>query len=150
LSLAIYLSHRFFHTLDEGNKFGNPEFIEIRRMTPEIIERDFKDKVCEKLRLSSEGMNRYRVFTPFMFEDGDHLSIILKADNGQWLLSDEGHTYMHLTYDLEEKDLQRGTRQKIIGNALSIFGDRVRGENSSSLSVKTDTAMRYTVLSRHY
>ena len=39
----------------------------------ESIERDFKDKVTEKLRLSSEGMNRYKVFTPFMFEDGDHL-----------------------------------------------------------------------------
>ena len=96
-------------------------------MTPEIIERDFKDKACEKLRLSSEGINRYRVFTPFMFEDGDHLSIILKADNGRWLLSDEGHTYMHLTYDLEEKGLQRGTRQKINANALSVFGVQDRG-----------------------
>ncbi len=28
---------------------------------------------------------------------------------------------MHLTYDLDEKDLQRGTRQKIITNALSVF-----------------------------
>ena len=28
---------------------------------------------------------------------------------------------MHLTYDLEEKDLQKGTRQKIITNALSMF-----------------------------
>jgi hypothetical protein len=26
-----------------------------------------------------------------------------------------------LTYDIDEKDLQRGTRQKIIGNALSVF-----------------------------
>ena len=31
----------------------------------------------------------------------------------------EGHTYMHLTYDLDEKDLQRGTRQKVISAALS-------------------------------
>jgi len=46
-------------------------------MNIETIERNFKEKVCEKLRLSSEGVNRYRVFTPFMFEDGDHLSIIL-------------------------------------------------------------------------
>jgi len=90
-------------------------------MNLENIERDFKEKVCEKLRLSSEGVNRYRVFTPFMFEDGDHLSIVLRRENGDWLLSDEGHTYMHLTYDLEEKDLQRGTRQKIITNALSVF-----------------------------
>jgi hypothetical protein len=90
-------------------------------MKIENIERDFKNKVSEKLRLSSEGINRYRVFTPFMFEDGDHLSILLKRKNGGWMLSDEGHTYMHLTYDLEEKDLQRGTRQKIITNALSMF-----------------------------
>jgi len=85
------------------------------------IERDFKNKVSEKLSLSSEGIDRYRVFTPFMFEDGDHLSILLKRMNGGWMLSDEGHTYMHLTYDLEEKDLQKGTRQKIITNALSMF-----------------------------
>src|SRR4030066_1146707 len=90
-------------------------------MNIQTIERNFKEKVCEKLRLSSEGVNRYRVFTPFMFEDGDHLSIVLKGENGKWVLSDEGHTYMHLTYDIEEKDLQRGTRQKIITNAMSVF-----------------------------
>jgi hypothetical protein len=85
------------------------------------IERDFRNKVTEKLSLFSEGIDRYRVFTPFMFEDGYHLSIVLKRMNGGWILSDEGHTYMHLTYDLEEKDLQKGTRQKIICNALSMF-----------------------------
>jgi len=109
-------------------------------MNLERIEQDFRDKVCEKLRISTEGVDRFRVFTPFMFEDGDHLAIVLKKDlsaclpvpsgrqtgdaqagNGGWILSDEGHTYMHLTYDLDEKDLQRGTRQKIITNALSVF-----------------------------
>ncbi|BFU92190.1 MAG: hypothetical protein NTAFB01_33770 [Nitrospira sp.] len=90
-------------------------------MPIETIERDFKQKVCENLRLTSEGVDRYRVFTPFLFEDGDHLAIVLKREQGRWMLSDEGHTYMHLTYDLDEKDLQRGTRQKIITNALSAF-----------------------------
>jgi hypothetical protein len=90
-------------------------------MPIETIERDFKQKVCETLRLTSEGVDRYRVFTPFLFEDGDHLAIVLKRDQGRWILSDEGHTYMHLTYDLDEKDLQRGTRQKIITSALSAF-----------------------------
>ena len=90
-------------------------------MNMEMIERDFCEKVCEKLTISSEGIKRYRVFTPFMFEDGDHLAIVLKSENGEWFLSDEGHTYMHLTYDLDEKDLQRGTRQKLITNALSVF-----------------------------
>lgn len=90
-------------------------------MTIETIERDFKTKVCEKIRLSSEGLDRFRVFTPFLFEDGDHLAIVLKRENSTWTLSDEGHTYMHLTYDLDEKELHRGTRQKVIANALSMF-----------------------------
>jgi hypothetical protein len=90
-------------------------------MNPQIIERDFREKVTEKLSLQPEGADRYRIFTPFLFEDGDHLSIILKRENGHWVLTDEGHTYMHLTYDIDEKSLQQGTRQKIISNALSVF-----------------------------
>jgi Domain of unknown function DUF1828 len=90
-------------------------------MTIEDIERDFKTKICEKIRLFGEGEQRYQVFTPFLFDDGDHLSIVLKRTNSGWVLSDEGHTYMHLTYDLDEKELQRGTRQKIITNALCMF-----------------------------
>lgn len=83
--------------------------------------RDFKSKVCEQLTLVPEGMERFRVFTPFLLEDGDHLAIVLKKEGNKWLLSDEGHTYMHLTYDLDEKDLKSGTRQKLISNALSAF-----------------------------
>jgi len=95
-------------------------------MSLEKIEAAFQEKVGCKVRLMSEGLDRYRVFTPFLFEDGDHLSIVFKRDNGNWILSDEGHTYMHLTYDLEEKDLQRGTRQKIINNTISVFHIRDR------------------------
>jgi len=91
-------------------------------MNPETIEREFREKACSKLRIAPEGVNRFRVFTPFLFEDGDHLAIVLRQENGHWVLSDEGHTYMHLTYSLDEKDLQKGTRQKIISNALSFFG----------------------------
>jgi hypothetical protein len=87
----------------------------------ETIEREFKKKVCEEIRIASEGLNRYRIFTPYLFEDGDHLAIVLRKEGGKWLLSDEGHTFMHLTYDMEEKDLYRGTRQKIISTTLATF-----------------------------
>lgn len=70
----------------------------------------------------SEGINRFRVFTPFLFEDGDNIAIVLRRENSHWVLSDEGHTFMHLTYDIDERDLQRGTRAKIINNVLSMFG----------------------------
>lgn len=90
-------------------------------MSLEAIQADFRCKVGDTVRLAEEGLERYRVFTPFLFEDGDHLAIVIRRENNRWVLSDEGHTYMHLTYDLEEKDLQRGNRQKIIANALSVF-----------------------------
>ncbi len=90
-------------------------------MTIETIERDFRETVCEQVRLEQEGIERYRVFTPFLFEDGDHLAIVLRKEQSEWILSDEGHTYMHLTYDIDERDLQKGTRQKIITNALYMF-----------------------------
>jgi hypothetical protein len=90
-------------------------------MNVENIESDFRRKVGDCVRLSGEGLDRYRVFTPFLFEDGDHLAVVLRREAKHWVLSDEGHTYMHLTYDLDEKDLQRGNRQKIITNALSAF-----------------------------
>jgi len=90
-------------------------------MSIETIEREFHTKVSAKIRLAPEGMDRFRVLTPFLFEDGDHLAIVLRKDGPAWLLSDEAHTYMHLTYDIDEKDLLRGTRQKIIAGALSSF-----------------------------
>jgi hypothetical protein len=90
-------------------------------MRADTIEAQFKDKVSEKVRLVPEGLHRYRVFTPFQFEDRDHLAIVLKSTNGSWVLSDEGHTYMHLSYNMPEKDLQKGTREKVITNALDAF-----------------------------
>ena len=96
-------------------------------MSMESIEHDFHEKVSAKVRLTAEGMDRFRVFTPFLFEDGDHLSIVLKKEDSCWVLSDEAHTYMRLTYDVDEADLYGGTRQKIISNALSTF--RVEDRN---------------------
>ena len=91
-------------------------------MTLSSIEREFHAKVSAKVRLMAEGVNRFRVITPFLFEDGDHLVIVLKREGNQWVLTDEAHTFMHLSYDLDVRDLQRGTRQTIISNALTVVG----------------------------
>ena len=90
-------------------------------MSIKSIEQDFIDKVSEKVRVLPDGKERFRVFTPFRFDDGDHIAIVLKKEQGRWLLSDGGHTYMHLTYDIDKKKLFSGTREKIISNALSTF-----------------------------
>ncbi|MDE0089477.1 MAG: DUF1828 domain-containing protein [Candidatus Poribacteria bacterium] len=90
-------------------------------MSIKSIEQDFIEKVSAKVRVLPDGRDRFRVFTPFRFDDGDHIAIVLKKEQGRWLLSDGGHTYMHLTYDIDESKLFRGTRHQIISNALSTF-----------------------------
>ena len=37
------------------------------------------------------------------------------------MLSDEAHTYMHLSYYMDQQRLQSGNRQKLILKALSMF-----------------------------
>ncbi len=90
-------------------------------MTVNNIKQAFCKSLCENIELFEEGKERYRIFTPFRFDDGDHLSIVLKKRGQLWVLSDEGHTYMHLSYGIDEADLFRDTRHEIIKNALSEF-----------------------------
>lgn len=90
-------------------------------MSTTAIEREFKEKVSEEVQLMAEGLGRFQVFTPFCFDDGDHLSIVLRQEGSRWVLSDEANTYMRLTYEIDEADLQRGTRQKIIDSVLSMY-----------------------------
>jgi len=90
-------------------------------MTNDAILDAFRERVAASVELRPEGLSRYRVFTPFMFDDGDHLVIVLKQELNRWVLSDEGHTFMRLTYAMEERDFQRGTRATIIGGALKAF-----------------------------
>ena len=87
----------------------------------ERIEREFREKVSEEVRLMPEGAGRYLVFTPFCFDDGDHLTILLKQDGTRWFLSDEAHTYMRLSFDMDVQELLRGPRRKIIAATLEKF-----------------------------
>jgi len=90
-------------------------------MERSVIEREFRDKVSKEIRFLDEGVNRFKVFTPFKFEDGDHLVIVLKNENNKWLLSDEGHTYMHLSYCMDTDSIEKGTRAKIIDTTLQNY-----------------------------
>lgn len=91
-------------------------------MDPERIIEDFERSAGREIRIERDTDDRYQVFTPFQFDDGDRLSIVLRREGSQWVLSDEGTTYMHLSYDVDPQDLERGGRAKIITNTLSSFG----------------------------
>ena len=101
------------------------------------IERNIQDLIGSEVTLLPYGINSYRVITPFLFDDGDNLSIVLKNQNEKWLLTDEGHTLMHLSYDIDDRELRKGTRAKIINNVLKRFG--VEDQNGSFvLQIESD------------
>lgn len=69
--------------------------------TTERIAIDFKEKVSEAVRLYEEEVNRYRVFTPFTFDDGDGFSIVLLKNGNGWVITDEEHTFMQMSYEMD-------------------------------------------------
>ncbi len=80
----------------------------------------FKEKVCGAVEIEKKGLDRYIVYTPFAFDDGDHYVVLLKREGNQWLLTDEGHTLMHLSYD--GVDIFKGQRGELVKNSLADGG----------------------------
>jgi hypothetical protein len=91
-------------------------------VTPETLVRAFEEKARARIQVAAEGVERYRVHAPFHFDDGDHLVLVLKRVADRRGLTDEGHTYMRLSYDMDVRDLRKGTRQKVVSDALSMYG----------------------------
>lgn len=85
------------------------------------IEHVFRESVASEVSLVAESAGRFRVFAPFGFDDGDEFVIVLIREGDRWVLSDEAHTYMHLSYDIDLADLRSGRREEIIANALTTF-----------------------------
>lgn len=93
-------------------------------MITESIQSQFQEKIASKVSLYQEDVERFRILNPFCFDDGDHFSIVLKKDDddsNEWIITDEGDTFLRLTDRIKESDLKEGTRAKIIQSTLSMF-----------------------------
>lgn len=92
-------------------------------MVSQDIIRAFKESACGEIDLASSGINRYLVHVPFTFTDGDHYVVMLRQEGQEkkWVLSDEGHTFMHLSYELREMEFEHGNRRKRIDEVLSSY-----------------------------
>ena len=62
-----------------------------------------------------------------MFDDGDHLAVVLRREGAGWVLTDEGHTRMHRAEDADGPDPRDGARRRIGADALAAFGMENRG-----------------------
>ncbi len=108
-------------------------------MVSQDIIRAFKESACGEIDLTSSGINRYLVHVPFTFTDGDHYVVILRQEGQRWVLSDDGHTFMHLSYELREREFEAGNRRKIIDEVLTSY----QIENRDGELVLTIPAGRY-------
>ena len=108
-------------------------------MVSQDIIQAFKESACGEINLASSGINRYIVDVPFKFTDGDHYVVILKQEGMGWILSDEGHTFMHLSYELRNNEFEGGSRRKRIDEILGAY----QVENRSGELVLTISVGRY-------
>ena len=99
-------------------------------MNTESIQKSLKESVAESVELFPQGDNNYQIATPFHFDDGDHFVVILKTDeSGSWIITDEGHTYMHMSYYMDLSSLDNGNRNEIIESSLEKYGVKeIEGE----------------------
>lgn len=99
------------------------------------VPRLFGDSLRDSVEVVPSGPDRYRVHMPVFFDDGDELAMILKKSGDEWVITDEGHTLMRLTYSLDRSELKSGNRAKVIADALSLFRvDNLEGRLTLSVS----------------
>lgn len=58
-----------------------------------------KKSVCSRVSVEPRGVDRYLVHTGFTFQDGDELHIVLRKKDDKWILTDDAHTLMWLSYE---------------------------------------------------
>lgn len=93
-------------------------------MDLQTLNQTVQNAIGQQVTVEPEGYERFIVSTPFIREDGDHFNIVLKGDETRprWLLTDEGETFLHLSYWIDYSALKKDTRRDIIERVLGQFG----------------------------
>src|SRR5271165_2659939 len=75
----------------------------------------FSQAVGAEVRVEPLGAREARVLVPFEFPDGDRLVIRLRQrGEAAYEWTDMGHTFMHLSYDIDMDALDSGNRKSLL------------------------------------
>ena len=75
------------------------------------LERTLCERLCTTIRIHRRDDGVLMLDTPFTFPDGDHYAIYLsETPSGGVLLSDRGHTLMHVSYEHDVDAFYEGPR----------------------------------------
>ena len=76
-----------------------------------LLERTLCERLCARVRVHMRDDGVLMLDTPFTFPDGDHYPIYLsEAGTGNVVLSDRGHTLMHIGYEHDVDTFYDGAR----------------------------------------
>ena len=76
-----------------------------------LLEQALCERLCAKVRLHERDDGVLMLETPFTFPDGDHYPVYLsETQAGSIMLSDRGHTLMHMSYEQDVDALYDGAR----------------------------------------
>ena len=81
-----------------------------------------KQKICEEITIEEENEHLYRINTPFGFDDGDSYLIFLEWKPDGYIISDRGHTLMHISYWTDTERFFEGRRGKTLEAIINRFG----------------------------
>lgn len=77
----------------------------------EILGKMLCERLCAKIRIHKRDDGVYMLESPFTFPDGDHFPIYLTdTPSGNVILSDRGHTLMHISYEHDIDAFSEGAR----------------------------------------
>lgn len=83
---------------------------------------DFRSRLATEVELRPYGRGLQQIFTPFTLADGDVISVFLKKDGDRWTITDDGNTWMQLSYDIDYRSPEIPERRAAIARAISEFG----------------------------
>ena len=76
-----------------------------------LLERTLCDRLCTRVRIHERDDGVLMLEAPFTFPDGDHFPIYLSETRaGSVVLSDRGHTLMHMSYEHDVDAFYDGAR----------------------------------------
>lgn len=87
--------------------------------------------ICSSISFETRGIDRFMIHTGFSFPDGDELHIILKRRGGGWMLTDEGHTSMWVSYSVNLSENRKRSLEKVAGSNGIGFEDGVMSVDAS-------------------
>lgn len=76
-----------------------------------LLEKTLCERLCANVTIHKRDDGTLMLDTPFTFPDGDHYPVYLsETRTGGVVLSDRGHTLMHISYEHDVEALFTGTR----------------------------------------